>query len=335
MQNMVASESLVAALRSEAEKIDAHMRADLDRLAPQLDSRLLEVLGYGLFNGGKRIRPLLVVLAARLCGTGDAGAYRLGCAFEYLHAATLFHDDIIDNSATRRGKMSVHQKFGVIEAILAGDFLHAHAMASVGTLSGVQGLEIFCTATTGMVDGEFMQLRNAARHNLSELDYHNAIMGKTGLLIAAACEVGALYGGGGPEQRRALRQYGINLGCGFQIVDDLLDYLGDPGKTGKPVGNDLAEGKVTLPLILTLNSADKSDKARLLQIINDGELRIQGVDEVRSLIEKYGGFATAGNRAEDAIAEGVAGLSIFTGEDVQADRAVLEGLARYVLTREK
>lgn len=335
MQNLVASESLVAALKSEAGKVDAHMRADLDRLALQLDSRLLEVLDYGLFNGGKRIRPLLVVLAARLCGSGNEGAYRLGCAFEYLHAATLFHDDIIDNSATRRGKASVHLKFGVIEAILAGDFLHAHAMASVAKLSGVQGLDIFCTATTGMVDGEFMQLRNAARHNLSELDYHNAIMGKTGLLIAAACEVGALYGGGGVEERRALRQYGINLGCGFQIVDDLLDYLGDQGKTGKAVGNDLAEGKITLPLIYTLNSAGKGDRARLLQIINDAALRIQGVDEVCALIDKYGGFAAARNRAEDAVAEGVAGLAIFTRDDVQGDRALLEGLARYVLTRQK
>lgn len=335
MQSMVASESLNSVVKAEAEKIDTYMRADLDRLGQELDSLLIEVLDYGLFNGGKRIRPLLVVLTARLCGNGGEGAYRLGCAFEYLHAATLFHDDIIDNSATRRGKESVHQKFGIIEAILAGDFLHAHAMACVGKLSGVQGLNIFCKATTGMVDGEFMQLKNAARHNLSELDYHNAIMGKTGMLIAAACEVGALYGGGDAEKRRALRQYGINLGCGFQIVDDLLDYLGDPGKTGKAVGNDLAEGKITLPLIFTINRADKDDRARLLQIINDAELRVQSIGEVCSLIRKYGGFDATKKRAEDAVADGIAGLSIFTGENVQGERAILEGLARYILTREK
>ncbi|MFW2366862.1 MAG: polyprenyl synthetase family protein [Desulforhopalus sp.] len=311
------------------------MRADLDRMAPELDTLLLDVLDYGLFNGGKRIRPLLVVLAARLCGTSDDGAYRLGCAFEYLHAATLYHDDIIDNSATRRGKEAVHQKFGVIEAILAGDFLHAHAMATVGKLSGPDGLDIFCKATTGMVDGEFMQLRNAARHNLSELDYHNAIMGKTGLLIAAACEVGALYGGGNREERRALRQYGINLGCGFQIVDDLLDYLGEPAKTGKAVGSDLAEGKITLPLIYTINSAEQDDKTRLLQIIDDAEIRTRSLGEVCSLIRKYGGFTAARKKAEDAVTSGVAGLTIFSEDNVQGTRAILEGLASYVLTRDK
>lgn len=335
MQNIVATESLAAAVKAEAERINTYMRADLERMAPELDGLLLEVLDYGLFNGGKRIRPLLVVLAARLCGRSDEGAYRLGCAFEYLHAATLFHDDIIDSSATRRGKESVHKKFGVIEAILAGDFLHAHAMASVGKLTGTQGLEIFCKATTGMVDGEFMQLRNAAKHNLSELEYHNAIIGKTGLLIAAACEVGAIYGGGDGEKSRALRQYGINLGCGFQIVDDLLDYLGDPEKTGKAVGNDLAEGKITLPLIFTINSAGEDDRARLLKIINSPELRSQVTEEVCSLIHKYGGFVAARKKAEETVAAGVSGLSLFTGDSVQTERILLEDLARYVLTREK
>ncbi len=332
---MVQMEPFIAAVKVEAAKIDEYMRADLARLQPTVDGLLQEVLDYGLFNGGKRVRPLLVVLAARLCGNRDDEVYRLGCAFEYLHAATLFHDDIIDNSEMRRGKQSVHKKFGIVAAILAGDFLHALSMATVGRLAGGRGLEVFCHATTGMVDGEFMQLRNATKHNLSELDYYNAIMMKTGLLIAAACEVGAIYGGGTAVQAKALRDYGVNLGCAYQIVDDLLDYLGDPAKTGKAVGNDLLEGKITLPLILSMGCADAKDKTRLMTILATTTERAKYVAEVEELIKKYDGFSTARQKATDAVEKALTALQFFPGDKVLYERNVLAGLARYVLARDK
>ncbi len=332
---MVELESFVAAVRQEAVKIDEYMRTDLARLNPPVDALLFEVLNYGLFNGGKRVRPLLVVFASRLCGNTDDHVYRLGCAFEYLHAATLFHDDIIDNSTTRRGKQSVYRKFGIIAAILAGDYLHALAMSTVGNLSEIKGLEIFCHATTGMVNGEFMQLRNATKPNLSELEYRDAIMMKTGLLIAAACEIGACYGGGAPEQVKALRDYGVNLGCAFQIVDDLLDYLGDPAKTGKAVGNDLLEGKVTLPLILALDGATEEDRSRLLTILASPAERSQGVKEVSDIIAKVGGFDGARGKAVAAVERAIASLQGFSQPANLYERNVLEGLARYILTRDK
>jgi octaprenyl-diphosphate synthase len=335
MQSVVRSDSTLVAVKAEAEKINVVMRDDLALLKPDIDELLLEVLDYGLFNGGKRIRPLLVVLASRLCGRKDDDEYRLGVAFEYLHAATLFHDDIIDKSETRRGKQSVHRKFGIIAAILAGDFLHARAMSMVGKYSGQEGLEVFCKATTGMVDGEFMQLRNATKHNLSELDYYNAIMGKTGLLISAACEVGALYGGGDERSVKALREYGVHLGCAYQIVDDLLDYQGDSAKTGKVVGNDLAEGKMTLPLILTINKANLMDRTRLLEILGDSEQRAQCVEEVSTIITRYEGFEGARKKAEEAVGNASGMLDTFSGANINFERNVLEGLARYVLTREK
>ena len=335
MQSVVGAESILFAVKAEAEKIDIFMRADLGRLKSNVDELLLEVLNYGLFNGGKRIRPLLVVLASRLCGKKDDESYRLGAAFEYLHAATLFHDDIIDKSETRRGNQSVYRKFGTIAAILAGDFLHAQAMATVGKFSGQEGLDVFCKATTGMVDGEFMQLRNAQKHNLSELDYYNAIMGKTGLLISAACEVGALYGGGDEQSVKALREYGVHLGCAYQIVDDLLDYQGDSLKTGKAVGNDLVEGKMTLPLILTIHKANHTDRTRLLKILGDSALRPLCVEEVCTIISKYGGFDAARKRAEDTVEKASEMLAAFSGENISVERNLLEGLARYVLTREK
>jgi len=339
MVRVMPKESLLAAVKEEAAKIDSFMRADLVRLQPDVDDLLVEVLDYGLFNGGKRIRPLLVVLAARLCGNKNDDAYRLGAAFEYLHAATLFHDDIIDNSSMRRGKQSVYRKFGTIAAILAGDFLHAQSMAVVGKYSGQSGLEIFCKATTGMVDGEFMQLRNAERHNLSELDYYDAIMGKTGLLIAAACEVGAVYAGGDVPQVKALREYGVQLGCAYQIIDDLLDYLGDAEKTGKTVGNDLAEGKMTLPLILAMNQASPDHRTRLLDILGDSEARVQCLSEVCAIISQYDGFAGARARAAAAVDKATLLLDVFAdksvGKSVSYERNLLAGLAQYVLTREK
>ncbi len=229
----------------------------------------------------------------------------------------------------------MHKKFGIVAAILAGDFLHALSMATVGRLAGDRGLAVFCHATTGMVDGEFMQLRNATKHNLSELDYYNAIMMKTGLLIAAACEVGAIYGGGTAAQAKALRDYGVNLGCAYQIVDDLLDYLGDPARTGKAVGNDLLEGKITLPLIIALGNAEAADRARLLHLLDSKTARAGSVGEVTAIIERYGGFAAARHQATTAIDNALTALQGFPGESVVYERNVLTGLARYVLARDK
>ena len=326
---------LMAAIRRESSRIDDAMHADLDRLAVTADGLLTEVLNYGLFNGGKRIRPLLVVLAARLCGRSDPEVYNLARAFEYLHAATLMHDDVIDNAETRRGRPSVYKKFGLVAAILAGDFLHARSMAIVGELAGAEALSVFSEATGRIVDGEFLQMRNAADLNLLEEDYQRAILGKTGLLIAAACEVGVIWAGRGNEERNALRAYGIHLGCAFQIIDDLLDYQGDKGKTGKAVGNDLVEGKMTLPLILAVHQADHQDRRRLQEILADAADRRRVFAEVSRLIEKYNGFSMSRRRAEEAAAAALAQLDVFPDKAGGQEKAILQGLVKYVLEREK
>jgi octaprenyl-diphosphate synthase len=333
--NMTEITRLMSTVQAEAARIDAAMRADLDRLRPGMDPLLAEVLDYGLFNGGKRIRPLLVVLSARLCGTPDDRVYELAKAFEYLHAATLFHDDVIDNAVTRRGRPAVNRQFGLVAAILAGDFLHARSMEIVGDLAGGKGLHLFCQATAGMVDGEFRQLRNAAGTNLSEDDYAEAIMGKTGLLIAASCEIGAMFGGGSAEQQAALHAYGVGLGSAFQMIDDLLDYTGNPWKTGKAVGNDLIEGKMTLPLIGALARANPQDRRILEEIVGDQVLRQNRFEVVSELIAKYDGFGETRRRAEQAVAQANLILTMFSGEQHEKDRETLVALAGYVLTRQK
>lgn len=325
----------LAILKEKARKVDAAMQSDLNSLKPSTDNLLMEVLEYGLLNGGKRVRPILAATAARLCGNQTDQVYQLGIAFEYLHGATLFHDDIIDQSETRRGKACIHKKFGMVEAILAGDFLHAHSMSIIGELTGKPGLAVFCKATKGMVDGEFMQLHNAQNYNLSELDYYDAIMGKTGVLIAAACEIGGIYGGASEEQLKALRSYGENLGCAFQIVDDLLDYQGNPEVTGKSVGNDLIEGKMTLPFILALSKANDTDRQRLYAILADKKLRQTCFIEVQQIISKYEGFLDAKKKAGNAISIALENLDHFPSPETAASRMLLEALAKYVISREK
>ncbi|BHH84390.1 polyprenyl synthetase family protein [Desulforhopalus sp. 52FAK] len=325
---------LLEVVKKEAAVIDRYMREDLGAMQSAIDPLLNKVLEYGLFNGGKRLRPMLVVTCARLCGMTSVEVYRLAIAFEYLHGATLFHDDIIDDSATRRGKAAVHKQFGVVAAILGGDFLHAHSMATVSKYAGAKGLASFCTATMGMVDGEFMQLQNADKHNLSEIDYYNAIMGKTGLLIASSCEVGGIYAGADDTSVAALRSYGEHLGCAFQIIDDILDYLGDSAATGKAVGNDLAEGKMTLPLIIALTKADESDRQYLMEGLSSASKDLS-VDKVIDIIEKYEGFTAARNQAELAIKKAFAELELFSGPEVQRERDFLQKLGQFVLKRNK
>ncbi|MCG2745823.1 MAG: polyprenyl synthetase family protein [Desulfobacteraceae bacterium] len=326
---------LMAAIGPDLARIEQAMQADLATLTSDTDVLLAEVLRYGLFNGGKRIRPLLTVLCSRLCGGKNVDVVPLSIAFEYLHCATLFHDDVIDQALTRRGRPAINVAFGETAAILAGDFLHARSMLLVGRGGGVQALEIFCGATTAMVDGEFLQLHNASNYNLAEADYFAVIMGKTARLIGATCEIGALVAGAAIEEQQALNNYGLHLGCAFQIIDDLLDYLGDEAKTGKSVGNDFREGKMTLPLIIAIGRAEEKDRERLLAMLTSVEARTSGFTEASALIARYDGFALARQKAETIIADALVQLRIFDQDAVQRELAVLEGLAYYVLNRKK
>jgi octaprenyl-diphosphate synthase len=330
---------LIAAIAPDLAMIEQAMQADLASLTDDTAVLLGEVLHHGLFNGGKRIRPLLTVLCYRLCGgsavKNKVDIYSLAMAFEYLHCATLFHDDVIDQALTRRGRPAVNVAFGETAAILAGDFLHARSMLLVGRGGGIQALEIFCGATTAMVDGEFLQLHNASNYNLAEADYFAVIMGKTARLIGATCEIGALVAGADAAARQALRNYGLHLGCAFQIIDDLLDYLGDEARTGKSVGNDFREGKMTLPLIIAMGRAEDKDRERLLFMLASVQERKSGFVEACTLIARYDGFALARHKAEGMIAEALAQLPVFKQAEVRQERAVLEALASYVLHRNK
>lgn len=324
---------LLSLLKPEIEQIDQAMATDMETIG---DAMLREILTYSLFNGGKRIRPLLCILAARLCGNRSRDIYRFSMAFEYLHGATLLHDDVIDHADHRRGRPATNQVWGTTPAILAGDYLHARSMHLIGSLGGGSCLKIICLATAAMVEGEFLQFHNSRNFNQSENDYFTVVNGKTALLIAAVCEAGAVFAGASDKKLRALRSYGLNLGTAFQIVDDLLDYLGEPAKTGKAIGNDFCEGKMTLPLIHGLRNATESDRDFLLGLLSgSAEQRRCHIDRVCKLIASHDGFEVSRQKAKQYTEAALDELKNFDDPSTAGIVQVLAGLAHYVLHREK
>jgi octaprenyl-diphosphate synthase len=329
---------LLARLKPEIIKVDQAMQEDLQALVSKnlVPSTLVEVLEHALFSGGKRIRPLLCILTAHLCSSHEKDVTPLAIAFEYLHVATLLHDDVIDHADTRRGRPATNSLFGLSQAILAGDFLHARSMFLVGTLGGKRCLDLICRVTGAMVAGEFLQLSNVDNLNQSEKDYFSVINGKTALFIGAVCETGGIFAGAGDSKIQALKLYGANLGLAFQIQDDLLDYLGDSAKTGKNVGNDFYEGKMTLPLIHALETADEQEKKILLSLLKGPKSeRIATLEDAREIIRKNGGFKYAGELAEKLVDTGIASLAIFSSEQSREPLGILTNLARYVISRDK
>lgn len=337
-------ETLLQQLQPEIEAVNATMAREFESIQSAL---LAEVINYGVMNGGKRIRPLLTILTGRLVAftrmpddiakesdiTPPEDLYRLASIFEFLHAASLLHDDVIDHSDTRRGQKTANRVWDETTAVLAGDYLHTKAMTMAGTIGGEDILAIIGNATESMIDAEFLQMQTVSDFNLSEENYFNILRGKTGALIGSACEVGAIFAEATPEQTETIRTFGDALGLAFQMVDDLLDYQGDSGKTGKAVGNDFSEGKMTLPLIHALENCD--DKER--HLINDllastPEIRIKNTGKVTQIMERTGSFDYTRAGADTLIEAALAGLAPF--KDSMA-KDTLRGLAMYVLSREK
>lgn len=325
-------------LKTAASDIDRIMENDLAGVKSPL---LTEVLQHALLSGGKRVRPILAVMAARLVKQrhgkelskeNEADLFLLAITLEYLHAASLLHDDVIDRADQRRGKESANLIWGNSAVILAGDYLHARALTLAGALGGRACVEAIGGATGAMVEAEFLQMRTAEERNLSKDNYFDILSGKTAALIAAACEVGVEFSGGSKDEKEVLRTYGENLGLAFQIVDDLLDYQGDPEKTGKAVGNDLAEGKMTLPLIFALENCKPHEKEYLENLLAaERRARVEQFERVRNIIDKNKGFAKARQQAEDLIFTAVSRLEIF-GESLEKNTLI--SLARYVLERD-
>src|SRR5919107_971973 len=222
-------------------------------------------------SGGKRVRPALTLLSASAVG-GDASrknVVRMATVMEFLHTATLVHDDIIDNAETRRNRPSINSRFGNQAAVLMGDWLYMSAFETSLKERSLDILDILTNVTRKMTEGELLQLTLLGRADVTGEQYFDVLRRKTAYLFSACCEIGAILGGANPEERRALGEYGLNLGTAFQLIDDLLDFTSDEGALGKAAGVDLLEGKLTLPLIYLLEESPDA-KAAVQAVMREG-----------------------------------------------------------------
>jgi octaprenyl-diphosphate synthase len=318
-------------------KILAAVQADLDAIEVALEKNLnphldlvREVAGHILFSGGKRLRPLLMVLSARVCGYAGSYDKSFATALEYLHAATLLHDDLVDGSALRRGKTAAHLKWGSSIAVLVGDFLLARALSVSAATGSVRIVQILAELTEQMSQGEVHQLMRKGDIGLSEDEYLDVIRRKTAVLFEAACRVSAVLAGAPSENESALARFGFNLGMAFQIADDLFDYTMETAQLGKPVGSDLREGKLTLPVIHALRQTQAAERDWMVRVIRNPEF---SSDDFRTLVDRLracGAVRYAQQVAEGYIAAAKRDLAVFPPSDTLE---TLNDIADYALHR--
>jgi|TARA_B100002003_G_scaffold251803_1_gene297705 octaprenyl-diphosphate synthase len=257
----------------------------IDRLSSHIPM-VEEIANYLIEAGGKRLRPLLVLLSAKSCNYGDKLHLTLAAVIEFLHTAMLLHDDVVDDSDLRRGRSTVNAAWGNPPSVLVGDFLHSRAFEMMVEIGEMRVMEILSHATNVIAEGEVQQLSNLKNPDLSEQSYMEVIRRKTAMLFEAASHSGAVLAGADRDIELALRDYGAHLGLAFQLIDDVLDYDGETASLGKNVGDDLAEGKVTLPLIYAMDQGSQSQTDLIRQAIRQGGL--DSLSEIITTVESTG-----------------------------------------------
>jgi len=319
-------QKILAAVEDDLDDIE---KALSDNLNPYLDL-VSEVAGHILFSGGKRLRPLLMVLSARMCGYNGNYEKTFSTALEYLHTATLLHDDLVDEATLRRGKPVAHSTWGNAITVLVGDYLLARALSISAATGRLRVIQILAKLTENMSQGEVHQLMRKGDISLTEDEYMEIIRHKTAVLFEAACRVSAIIADAPRQKEKALAEYGYNLGIAFQMADDLFDYTLQTSAFGKEVGADLREGKLTLPVIYALKQAQSGDRNLMIKIIQDKDFSAEDFKTLMDLLENYGGFSYTEKTAASYIDIAKNALSVF--EPSQAKETMLD-IADYALTR--
>lgn len=283
------NQASISVMLTTVEDVLAFMQADrqaVDRLITQrLASDVLlvnQVSQHIISGGGKRLRPLVHLLCARAAGYSGTDHHKLAAIIEFIHTSTLLHDDVVDESAKRRGKVAAHRLWGNAASVLVGDFLYSRSFQLMVELDRMSIMRILADTTNTIAEGEVLQLMQIGNADLSVDDYFQVISDKTACLFAASARLGGVLGGLDEAACQQLDNYGLWLGQAFQIVDDVLDYRGTSDDLGKNAGDDLAEGKVTLPLILALQSASDEERAMMRSMIEEGGS--QQIERIRSIM---------------------------------------------------
>jgi octaprenyl-diphosphate synthase len=321
------------------ERVDALVGAELQaveqEIRHQLDSpvALIQEMGGSIAGaGGKRLRPMLLLLAARLAGYRGPRSVRLACVVELLHTATLIHDDVVDQAPLRRGRPSANAQWGDDASILVGDHLYSKSFALLVRDNDRAVMESLARATVSMTEAEVFQLERKRSGLTTEADYLRIIEQKTASFISACCRIGALLGGIPTEQVEALTRYGLDVGVAFQISDDSLDFVADPDRLGKAIGSDLREGKRTLPLIAMLARAAPAAGERVQALLKRRQLSPAELAEIRELVLKYEGVDYARERAGVYAQAAKADLEAFPPSE---EREILALIADFVVDRDR
>jgi octaprenyl-diphosphate synthase len=309
----------------------AHLEQSIDKLLTTRVTFIKEVVHHIVKSGGKRIRPILVILSAKICGAKDDRHISYAAIIEFVHTATLLHDDVVDNAKIRRGRLTANTIWGNEPSVLVGDFLFTKSFDLMIQTQNAEILKVMADATTKLAEGEIMELLRTSDINTTEKDYYEVIDNKTAVLLAAACEIGALLGDVEPEKRLALREFGHHLGMAFQLKDDLLDYVSTDSTLGKNTGTDFKEGKVTLPLIHALEYANTAERETIVAALQKRKTSKKDFQKVKDIIETYGGLEYTSNVSKEHIDKARGYLAPFPPSPYK--EAILE-LATYFITRE-
>jgi len=298
------------------EKLVSLVAADMQRVNASILSRtgsevtmIPEVANHLISSGGKRLRPMLTLATAGLSGYEGDGHVKLAAAVEFMHTATLLHDDVVDESDMRRGKIAARIKWGNEASVLVGDFLLGQAFRMMVEVGSLRALDILSAAATVIAEGEVMQLAAAKNTETTEDEYLAVIRGKTAELFAAACEVGPVIASRPKAEQAACRSYGMNLGIAFQLVDDALDYGGKAAALGKNVGDDFREGKITLPVVLSFRRGTAEERAFWKRVLEQGEIADGDLEQAIAIMRRHKALEDTverarhyGSMARDALA---------------------------------
>lgn len=311
----------------------AQVEEEFERQAHSNIQVIAYIGDYLRASGGKRVRPALTILSNYAVG-GDGSRYnsiRMATVMEFLHTATLVHDDIIDKAETRRNRPSINAQFGNQTAVLMGDWLYMSAFETSLAERSLQILDILTAVTRKMTEGELLQLTLLGQTSVTEEQYFEVTTRKTAWLFSACCEIGAILGGAGPEEQRRMRDYGMSLGTAFQLVDDLLDFTESEESLGKPTGVDLLEGKLTLPLIYLLEN-EPAARTTVETAMIDGSYENVSRAELLEVLERSGAIARARRRAYEYAETARAALEMLPGSEY-CD--ALRAIPTYIIERNR
>ena len=291
-----------------------------------------EIGRHALLGHGKRLRPLIFVLSCELCNYQGKDVYLLSTIFEYIHTASLLHDDVLDNAEIRRNRPSANQVWGNHAAVLEGDFLYTKSLSIAVRTNNLPFLTRLADTTLQMTEGQILELAHTDDWGISRDLYLEIVTAKTAVLISTACACGAIISDAGPETAEALAQFGLNAGIAFQLIDDLLDYTSSQEVFGKPVGKDLREGKITLPLIYTLTQLETTEKKRLEGLFVNHQPTDNDFRDIIDLVRGNGALDRIRDEAQSYVDNAINCLDIFPDSAIKRDLIIL---SQHIIDRNK